>query len=83
MTAAACIWIPPSARCDEALDYEFFADNFELSGSNIKEILTNAAFLAAAEGAGIRNCHIIEAIKLNFSKYGKILTDDDFGYLGR
>ncbi|MBQ2707946.1 MAG: ATP-binding protein, partial [Clostridia bacterium] len=75
--------IPPSARCDEALDYEFFADNFELSGSNIKEILTNAAFLAAAEGAGIRNCHIIEAIKLNFSKYGKILTDDDFGYLGR
>ena len=39
--------------------------------------------LAAAEGTGLRNSHIIEAVKLNFSKYGKILTDNDFGYLGK
>lgn len=74
---------PPTARFDEEIDYDFFAENFELTGSSIKEIFTNAAYIAAAEGAGIRNCHIIEAIKLNFSKYGKILTDDDFGYLAR
>jgi hypothetical protein len=73
---------PPAARFDEAIDYEFFAENFELTGSNIKEIFTNAAYIAASEGAGIRNRHIVEAIKLNFSKYGKILADDDFGYLG-
>ena len=74
---------PPTARFDEAIDFEFFAENFELTGSNIKEIFTNAAYIAASEGAGIKNCHIVEAIKLNFSKYGKILADDDFGYLGR
>ncbi len=74
--------LPEDARIDEQIDFEFFAERFELSGSNIKEILTNAAYLAAAEGKGIRNCHIIEAVKLNFSKYGKILTDSDFGYLG-
>jgi len=74
---------PKTARFDEAIDFEFFADSFELTGSNIKEILTNAAYLAASEASGIRNRHIIEAIKLNFSKYGKVLTDDDFGYLGR
>ena len=73
--------LPEAAKTDEALDFEFYADHFELSGSNIKEILTNAAYLAAAQGTGIRNCHIIEAIKLNFSKYGKILTNSDFGYL--
>lgn len=75
--------LPKSARIDEALDFEFYADRFELSGSNIKEILTNAAYLAASDGAGIRNSHIIEAIKLNFLKYGKILTAADFDYLGR
>ena len=75
--------LPKNARVDEALDFEFFAERFELSGSNIKEILTNAAYLAASEGAGIRNKHIIEAIKLNFLKYGKILTAADFDYLGR
>ena len=74
--------LPAGARTDEQIDFEFFADNFELSGSNIKEILTNAAYLAAAEGSGICNRHIVEAVKLNFSKYGKILTDSDFGYLG-
>ncbi len=75
--------LPSSARVDEPLDFEFYAGHFELSGSNIKEILTNAAYLAASEGCGIRNSHIIEAIKLNFSKYGKILTNADFDYLGR
>lgn len=74
--------LPDEARVDEPLDFEFYAEHFELSGSNIKEILTNAAYLAASEGSGIRNSHIIEAIKLNFSKYGKILTNADFGYLG-
>ena len=74
--------LPEAARCDEPLDFEFFADRFELSGSNIKEILTNAAFIAASEGSGIRNSHIIEAVKLNYSKYGKILTNADFDYLG-
>lgn len=74
--------LPASARTDEQLDFDFFAEHFELSGSNIKEILTNAAFLAASENSGICNRHIIEAIKLNFSKYGKTLTNSDFGYLG-
>lgn len=75
--------LPKSARVDEPLDLEFFAEHFELSGSNIKEILTNSAYLAASEGGGLRNRHIIEAVKLNYSKYGKILTNSDFGYLGR
>lgn len=74
--------LPKTAVLEEEIDFEFFAYNFELPGSNIKEILTNAAYLAAAEHTGIANRHIVEAVKLNFKKYGKILTNEDFGYLG-
>ena len=73
--------LPKDVPCEEELDFEFYAEHFELSGSNIKEILTNAAFIAASEGSGLANRHIREAIKLNFSKYGKVLTNEDFGYL--
>lgn len=73
--------LPKQTVCDEEPDFEFFAEHFELSGSNIKEILTNAAYLAASEHRGLKNCDLVEAVKLNFAKYGKILTNSDFGYL--
>ena len=74
--------LPEAAVLEEEIDFEFFAKNFELAGSNIKEVLTNAAYLAASENTGIANRHIVEAVKLNFKKYGKILSNEDFGYLG-
>ncbi|MBQ4464330.1 MAG: ATP-binding protein [Eubacterium sp.] len=73
--------LPDGVPTEETLDLDFFADNFELSGSNIKEILTAAAFLAAADKRGLKNDDIIEAVKLNFEKHGKVLSDADFGYL--
>lgn len=73
--------LPKSVPCGEELDFEYYAEQFELSGSSIKEILTNAAYIAASQKEELKNVHLIEAIKLNFAKYGKILTDDDFGYL--
>lgn len=73
--------LPKQVPCEEELDFEYFAQHFELSGSSIKEVLTNAAFIAAAKGEQLANRHIVEAVRLNFSKYGKLLTDQDFGYL--
>lgn len=74
--------LPDAAPREEDLDLDFFAEEFELSGSQIKEVLQNAAFIAAADGNPIGNDHIKEAMKLNYAKYGKILTKEDFGYLG-
>jgi len=74
--------LPKNAVLEEEIDFEFFAKNFELAGSNIKDILTTAAYIAASEHTGLANRHIVEAVKLNFKKYGKILTSEDFGYLG-
>lgn len=74
--------LPEETVCDEELDFEFFAQQFELSGASIKEILVNSAYLAASQNSGMANRHIVECIKLNYAKYGKILHSEDFGYLG-
>lgn len=73
--------LPKQVPFEEEIDFEYYAEHFELSGSSIKEVLTNASFIAASQGEKLANRHIIEAIKLNFAKYGKVLTDNDFGYL--
>ncbi|MEG2775334.1 MAG: ATP-binding protein [Acetivibrio sp.] len=73
--------LPKEAVCDEVLDFSYFSKNFELSGSNIKDILLNAAFIAASEQTGITNKHIIEALILNQANYGKTLNWQDFKHL--
>jgi len=74
--------LPKEAKTENDIDFEFFAEKFELSGSNIKEILINAAYIAVAEGKKLSNYHIVEAIKNNYYKSGKILIKEDFGEYG-
>lgn len=73
--------LPKKAPREENLDLDLFAERFELSGSQIKEILLAAAYIAAAEGKAIGNRQIKEALCLNYEKYGKTVTEEDFGYL--
>lgn len=73
--------LPDSVQKGEEIDILYFADNFELSASSIKEIIISASFLAAAEGKGLLNRHVVEAVKLDYLKYGKVLSDSDFGYI--
>lgn len=67
--------IPIQAAVDEELRLEIPAVRFELSGSNIREVAIQAAYLAAADGRGIRRTDIGEALKLHYVKYGKNLGD--------
>lgn len=73
--------IPKKTPLDEGIDLDFFAKQFELSGSQIKEILLNAAYIAVSDNKPLGNEQIKEAITWNYIKYGKQLTKDDFGYL--
>ena len=73
--------IPETAPVEEGTDLDFFAERFELSGSQIKEIIVNAAFIAVSEGRVLDNEAIKESLTLNYAKYGKQLTREDFGYL--
>ncbi len=76
------IWkqvFPKQTPIDEELDYEFLAANFELSGSNIKNVALHAAFLAAAEGRAVSMKHITAGIRNEFFKSGKTLTKEQMG----
>lgn len=61
------------------IDYDFLAKNFELTGSNIRNIALNAAYLAAEQGSGVAMPHIIRAIVNEFGKSGKKLSRQELG----
>lgn len=72
--------IPRQAAVDEDLNLEIPAARFELSGSNIREVVIQAAYLAAADGRGIRKKDIGEALKIHYVKYGKKLSDMELAW---
>ncbi len=68
----------PARAPVESLPLDWYAEKFELSGSEIKEAAIQAAFLAADEGEKIGRRHLKEAVRQCYFKYGRILTDADF-----
>jgi hypothetical protein len=76
------IWrghFPPQAPRDSSIDFGFLARQFKLTGGNIKNIVVNAAFLAAQDSARIAISHLILATKAEFQKEGKLCVKSDFG----
>lgn len=63
----------------EELDYEYLAENFELSGSSIKNIAVAGAFLAASEGNPVGMRHILPALRDEMIKSGKSMPPESFG----
>jgi hypothetical protein len=53
------------------LDYERLAKQLPVAGGNIKNIVLNAAFLAAAEGSAIGMHHLLHSARREFEKIGK------------
>ena len=80
------IWekvFPDASPVDSQLNLSFIAKQFELSGGNIRNIALAAAFLAADDDRVIKKQHLIHAIKREYQKIGRIITEQDFeGYLG-
>lgn len=69
--------IPAQAKLEEPLRLAEYADRFELPGSDIKEVATNAAFIAAAAGRGICNGDVEQALRIHYLKLGKKLGKDE------
>lgn len=70
---------PAETPLEADVDWEFLAARFELSGSAIKNVAVNAAFLAAGEGAAVGMGHLLTALRRELAKSGKILSREDFG----
>lgn len=71
--------IPARAEVEEPLRLAEYANRFELPGSDIKEVITNAAFIAAAAGRGIRNEDVEKGLRIQYLKLGKTLGEHAFG----
>ncbi|MCB0165991.1 MAG: ATP-binding protein [Anaerolineae bacterium] len=67
------IW-PTAAPLAAEIDLAALADQFRLSGGNIKNVALAAAFLAAEAGHGIGARHVAQAIRREYQKMGKSLS---------
>lgn len=66
--------LPDKVPLDKDVNLKYYADNFELSGSEIKEVLYSAAFIAAADNQKLGHRHILQALKYQQEKTGKIIA---------
>lgn len=59
------------------IDFTYLSERFELSGSNIKNIVLYAVFLVAESGEILGMQHILEGIRNEYDKLGKALTAEE------
>lgn len=63
----------------EGLDFDYLAEQFELAGGAIKNIVLNASFLAASENRPVGMKDILCSVKNENIKIGKVMLSKDFG----
>lgn len=69
------IWrchFPDQAPVVACVDFPDLAEKFSVSGGSIKNIVLNAAFLAASDDCDISMEHILESTRKEFEKIGKL-----------
>jgi SpoVK/Ycf46/Vps4 family AAA+-type ATPase len=68
------IW-PPETPLAADVDLDSLARRFTLSGGNIKNVALAAAFHAAADGGAVTQEHLLHAVRREFQKLGRELSD--------
>jgi SpoVK/Ycf46/Vps4 family AAA+-type ATPase len=75
------IWrthFPNEAPLSEEIDYVYLSKQFQIAGGNIKNIVLNAAYLAAGNGGVIGMNQILYGAKREFEKIGKLWDEKIF-----
>ncbi|MEA5567762.1 ATP-binding protein [Anabaena sp. UHCC 0399] len=70
------VWID-TTPCSSDLNLDFLARRFEIAGANIRNIALAAAFLAADDGKVITMAHLLQAIRREYQKLGRIVMEED------
>ncbi|HEX8354849.1 MAG TPA: ATP-binding protein, partial [Pyrinomonadaceae bacterium] len=75
------IWrrhFPADAPLAEDVDFNFLAGRVNVAGGNIKNIVVNAAFLAAENSGRIHMRHLVRAARREYEKLGRVCTEMEF-----
>ena len=67
--------LPPQAPVAADVDLGALAREFQVAGGSIRNIVLNAAFLAAADGGVIDRRHVLRGARREFEKIGKLWND--------
>jgi hypothetical protein len=77
------IWqthFPRQTPVSADLDYDWLAQQLQITGGNIKNIVLSAAFCAAANGGTINMTHVLHGTRREFEKIGKSWIDTNVPY---
>lgn len=69
------IWqkcIPSNMPVDGEIDFIWLAERIKVAGGNIKNIVLNAAFLAAQQGEALAMQHLLSSCQQEYHKIGKL-----------
>jgi AAA+ superfamily predicted ATPase len=81
VTSRKAIWethFPCEAPMSDDLDLDRLAQQLQITGGSIKNIVLNAAFLAAADGGVIGMEHVLRGARSEYEKIGKLWNDKNF-----
>ncbi|MCJ7625113.1 MAG: ATP-binding protein, partial [Anaerolineaceae bacterium] len=74
------IWealFPPGVPHEPDIDLTEFAKQYRLAGGNIRNILVNAAYLAAADGQKVSMAHLQHSLFRELQKIGRLVDKED------
>jgi ATP-dependent 26S proteasome regulatory subunit len=74
------IWqtlFPPDVPRAANLDFEMLARRFKLAGGNIRNVIVNAAYLAAANGSVVTMEHLLHGTRRELQKMGRLIGEQD------
>lgn len=74
------IWqtlFPPDVPRGDDLDLPFLAQRYKLSGGSIRNILVNAAYLAASDGGRVTMNHLLHGTRRELQKMGRLLAGEE------
>ncbi|MCM5680477.1 ATP-binding protein [Schlegelella sp. S2-27] len=66
------LW-PAAARRTDEVDFAVLARDYKLSGGNIRNVVTAALYLAAADNGPVTREHLLHATRREYQKFGKTL----------
>ena len=76
----ADIWkvlFPPELPRAKDVTFEAFARQYRMAGGNIRNVIVQAAFLAANNGEIVTNAHLLHGVKRELQKMGRLINEKD------